>query len=134
MQSNSALMTAPFQGQASAQQSASNPKHTALTFVRARPELFRPEFQEWLDKNYSVWLAFEREANRIWGRGRDHYSARTILHWLRHETALREAANEGDFKINNNWSPDLARLYECHHPDRKGFFEKRVGQSAVRAA
>jgi hypothetical protein len=109
-------------------------KRTALTFVKARPDLFRAGFMDWLDKNFHVWLAFEREANAIWARGNRHYSARTIGEYLRHETALREAHNHLQLKLNNNAFPSLARLYECHYPLRAGFFEKRVGQSAVRAA
>lgn len=134
MQSESALMTAPLRGPACGQQSGLNRKHTAMTFVSAKPELFRPEFPEWLDKNYSVWSAFEREANRIWDRGRKHYSARTIGEYLRHETALSEAPNDLQLKLNDHYWPDLARLYLCHYPERDGFFERRSGQSAVRAA
>ncbi len=109
-------------------------KQTALTFVRARPALFRKDFLEWLDSNFSVWLAFKKEADRIWWMGRRHYSARTILHWLRHETILREANNELGLKINNNVSPDLSRLYVCYYPDRADFFEKRSSGPRIRCA
>lgn len=110
-------------------------KRTALTFVKAKPDLFRADFMDWLDRNFHVWLAFEREANVIWSRGRDHWSARTIGEYLRHQTAIAEVPSEYGFKLNNNILPDLARLYECHYPQRKGFFTKReAGQSAVRAA
>lgn len=112
----------------------SDMKQTALTFVKASPSQFRPDFLEWLDKNYDVWLAFRREADRVWARGRTHYSARTIGEYLRHETALAEAPNRLQLKLNDHYWPDLARLYLCYHPDRPRFFERRSGQSAVRAA
>jgi hypothetical protein len=29
------------------------------------------------------------------------------------------------FKVNNNYTPYYARLYEAEHPELKGFFAKR---------
>lgn len=107
-------------------------KATALIFVRSSPGVFRPEFHDWLDSNWHVWQAFEAEANRVWNKGRAHYSARTIVHWLRHETVLSERGSE--FKINNNYSPDLARLYAMIYPDRNHFFEYRLLPTGRRAA
>jgi hypothetical protein len=109
-------------------------KKTALLFVQSRPELFRPDFGEWLDKNFLVWIAFGVEANRVWARGRRHYSARTIGEDLRHETTVSELPNPMELKLNDHYWPDLARLYALFHPERAGFFEFRRGQSAVRAA
>jgi hypothetical protein len=110
-------------------------KASALAYAEQRKgELFRDDFGEWLAKNWHIYTTFEKQADRIWNMGRRHYSARTILHWIRHETTLRENAQDDGLKINNNWSPDLARLYVLFHPERAGFFEKRVGQSARRAA
>lgn len=101
--------------------------------VRGNPSQFSDEFIDWLEANWEIWLAFEREASRIWKRGRKHYSARTIGEWLRHETAAREGPNEHGFKVNNNVFPDLARLYELVHPDRGGFFERRVNPLSKRS-
>lgn len=105
-----------------------DPKHTAACFIDACPELFRADFKEWLMENWHIWEAFKREANRMWEFNRAHYSARTIVHWLRHETAVAEA--NGEFKVNNNFSPDLGRLWECFYPKRVGFFEKRERKAA----
>lgn len=109
-------------------------KETALVFIDCRPNLFRRDFADWLRNNFHVWIAFEREANRVWARGRTHYSARTIGEYLRHETMVAEQPNPLQFKVNDHYWPDLARLYTCFHPERDGFFERRPGQSAVRAA
>lgn len=103
--------------------------------VRGNPAQFRNDFVDWLEQNFdSAWLPFEREASRIWKSGRRHYSARTIAEWLRHETSVKEVPNEHGFKLNNNIVPDLARLYELVHPDRDGFFERRVNPLSVRSA
>jgi hypothetical protein len=93
-----------------------------VRFVRARAEMFNPGFAEWLQENPHIWERFKAEADRV-RRRRDHYSARTIVHFLRHETALSEAG--GEFKINNNASPDMARLYMATTPGAEAFFETR---------
>lgn len=83
----------------------------------------RPEFMAWLGENWVIWERFEREANRLWLRGRTHYSAKTIIEYIRHETALYEQG--GEWKINNSVSADLSRYYIDKYPDRAGFFEMR---------
>lgn len=107
-------------------------KTTATTFVRMKGGSFRPDFLEWLEKNWDIYRAFEREADRVRGRGRSHYSARTIGEFLRHHTLTREEG--GDFKVNDHYWPDLARLYTMMNPGTEGFFEFRVLKGAVRAA
>ena len=106
---------------------------TVMVMLDCKPEAFRKDFKEWLTENYHVWEAFEYEANAVWNRGRKHYSARTIGEYLRHHSMIHQQ-NGREFKLNDHYWPDLARLYMMLHPDREGFFERRVGQSAVRAA
>jgi hypothetical protein len=84
---------------------------------------FRHDFADWLAKNMGIWERFESQANTVWDRGRPHYSARTIIEWMRHETNAREVDSE--FKINGNYVPDMARLYGVMYPDRVEFFETR---------
>lgn len=83
---------------------------------------FTREFHEWLDENWGIWLRFREEADKIRATGRAHYGARTIAEFIRHETALREG---GDFKLNNNAVPDLARFYMLVTPGADKFFETR---------
>jgi hypothetical protein len=109
-------------------------KRYAFHVVVAEQRYFRADFMDWLITNWHVWLAFEHEADRIWGMGRRHYSARTIYEYLRHDTTVKEGPNELELKLNNNVVPDLARLYILMHPDRDGFFERRVNPLSVRAA
>jgi hypothetical protein len=87
--------------------------------------MFAPEFAGWLDSNRHIWREFQRQADLVWGMGFRHYSARTILHFLRHHTTIAQVGG-GAWKINNNWSADFARLYVLMHPDRDTFFEFRV--------
>ncbi len=109
-------------------------KRLTFTLVVFNAQAFRADFLDWLSRNYAVWIAFEHEADRVWARGRRHYSARTIGEYLRHESALREEANEHGWKLNDHYWPDLARLYMLMHPDREGFFERRAGPLTLRAA
>lgn len=108
-------------------------KEMAFEFIARWPMKFRHDFAPWLAENWHIWLAFEREANRVWMMGRHHYAARRIIEWLRHETALREV-EPSEFKINDHFTPDLARLYLTFYPERAGFFELRQADSDVRVA
>jgi hypothetical protein len=124
----------PLFGPPQAWQTAIYRRRMTFVTVDAYPQHFRRDFREWLEANYKIWPAFEREASRIWDLGRRHYSARTIGEYLRHESALREQANELGFKLNDHYWPDLARLYMLLNPDRDKFFEKRVSPATLRAA
>lgn len=91
-----------------------------------KSDQYRESFIGWLQDNWSVWLRFEFEANKLRERGRRHYSARTIGEYIRHSTSLRE--KEPTFKVNDHVWPDCARLYMELHPAAAGFFETRGRQ------
>ena len=80
------------------------------------------DFFEWLADNHHIWEAFEREALRT-AQKRKHYSAKTIVEFLRHHTLITETS--GEWKINNYATSHLARLFMQSHPEHKGFFETR---------
>lgn len=102
-----------------------------ISLVRNNEAVFSDDFEAWLVENVHVWLAFEREATKVVMRGRGHYSARTIIEVLRHESALSDSGVE--FKINNNTAPDLARLWCLRHPSLAKLFAMRVMHSSGRA-
>ena len=95
----------------------------AHTYVHFHQDRFREGFQAWMFENSHVWKRFEQEALRIWNRGRRHYSARTIIEVLRHESALSDTGVE--YKLNDHNTPDLARLFLDLHPACAGLFETR---------
>lgn len=109
---------------------ASNPAGQGGTLSGSQ---FRPDFSAWLLANQAIWLRFCAEAEKVWLRGRRHWSARTIVEYLRHETALQEVG-DGMFKINGNYVPDLARLYLLTYPERAELFETRRQCGSARAA
>jgi hypothetical protein len=81
------------------------------------------DFDEWLSENTHVWIAFERQALLVHQRGYRHYSARTIIEFLRHHTATKQVSEE--WKINDHAVPHLARKFMEVHPNLNGFFEVR---------
>lgn len=93
-----------------------------LLLVQAS-DRFREDFHQWLTANYHVWLRFRQEADRVRAAGWAHYSARTIIEVLRHESNLREAS--GRWKLNDWYTPDLSRLYMALDRGAAGFFETR---------
>jgi hypothetical protein len=102
-----------------------------LRIARENAELFRDNFLDWLPDNMHVWTAFAREVIKIQARGYEHYSARTIIEFLRHHTAVTERRGEG-WKINNNYPPYLARLFDLTFPSRAGLFSYRETKATQR--
>lgn len=98
---------------------------TAASVARSNPADYSVGFLEWINANQHVWAAFEREAMRIVRKGYKHYSARTVLEYLRHHSNVAEA-QPSDWKINNNYTPDLARLWATMHPRHAGLFSYRT--------
>lgn len=90
-------------------------------------EAFRPDFLAWLIANVHVFAEFERRAIEV-SRFRQHYSARTIVEVMRHETAIGQLS--GEFKINDHAAPDMARLFVLLHPGLSNLFEFRRERQA----
>lgn len=95
--------------------------------MSAQPSLFDayPEgFWRWFEGNKQIWYEFERRALRMARTGRKRYSARTIIEVLRWDTDL--ADTDVLFKINDHYTPGLARLWmETHGRTYPGFFAMR---------
>ena len=79
--------------------------------------------EQWFKDNDHIWKAFERQAILIARSGHKHYSARTIVEYLRHHSALQE--KDGMWKINDHVTPYLSRRFMGQHPQYIGFFETR---------
>jgi hypothetical protein len=95
-----------------------------LQLVAENSALFTKKFAVWLPENFVVYDAFVDETFKLIERGFTHYSARTILHYLRHHTAISQHSNDG-WKLNNDYSPYMARLFDLMHPHLSGLFEYR---------
>lgn len=91
--------------------------------VLINDDQFSDDFIEWIPENTHIYTAFQREAFRVLYKGFKHYSGRTILEVLRHHSALEE--KDGQWKINNNHTPYLCRLFGLMHPQHADLFEYR---------
>jgi hypothetical protein len=80
-------------------------------------------FMDYHRENPQIYAEFERVAMNYIGMGLKRYSAKGIFEALRFESSIR--AKDGVFKINNNFTPLYARLFEQKHPEIKNFFRKR---------
>jgi hypothetical protein len=96
---------------------------TILDKIKSNPDKFSDEFHTWIQDNEPIFHAFCTEALKVHNRGRKHYSARTIVEFLRHHTTLQE--KDGVFKINDHCVPYMARLFDLMFPHAKGLFEYR---------
>ena len=100
----------------------------SLEIARAKillnAEEFRSDFFEWLSANWHVFEYFEKSANQVHDHGFKHYSARTIVEVMRHRSKIREIG-DGEWKLNDHRTPDMARLYMMLHPENSDFFEFR---------
>jgi len=97
----------------------------AINHVLMFSQEYRPDFPGWLQENIHIYLEFERRALQV-AKRREHYSARTIVEVMRHDTAIGQLT--GDFKINGNYVPDMARLFSQLNPLYECLFEFRREQ------
>lgn len=85
---------------------------------------YPPRFFYWLPKNREVYREFERRALRMARTGRKRYSARTIVEVMRWDSDI--ADSEKTFKINDHYTPGMARLFMgTHGAVYPKFFELR---------
>lgn len=94
-----------------------------MIVLNTHRDQFSKEFLDWFPDNQHIWIAFVSETSKVINAGFRHYSARTIIHVLRHHSAISERGSE--WKINNNISPYLARLFALVYPQHKDLFEYR---------
>ena len=98
-------------------------KQICLSHIALHPESFRREFKEWImsDEGWEIFVEFDRHALQKAHR-RERYGARTIMEILRYYSILRDS---GEYKIDNDKTPDCARLFSLLHPEYKRFFAFR---------
>lgn len=84
-------------------------------------------FLDWIEANAHVYDAFEREALSVAQR-RDRYSARTIVEFLRHHSLL--AQTDAAWKLDNDMTPGLARLFAILNPTHRNLFSYRERAAA----
>jgi hypothetical protein len=84
----------------------------------------RIPFEVYHRQNPQVWEMFKKVALQTKEKGFSKYSAKGIFEIVRWHTGVRATGDQ--FKINNNYTPDYARLMIEQHPEFKTFFLLRV--------
>ena len=81
-------------------------------------------FWSWLPQNNKVYREFERRALQMARTSRKRYSARTIVELMRWDSDISDS--EMTFKINDHYTPGMARLFMAKHGAQyPKFFELR---------
>ena len=107
------------------------PRPIEIQMAEANAEQFTEKFLAYLPENLHVYQAFTREAFKVIRRGFQHYSARTIIEVLRHQSALSEVPGVL-WKLNDHNTPYLVRLFCLLHPQHTGLWELRRTRAAER--
>lgn len=100
-------------------------KASTMQVIAENQGRFRDEFAEFVGSNWHIWTDFYARAMAV-SRVRDHYSARRIVESMRHDSAIRQTG--GEWKINGNIVPDLARLFHLVRPELGRLFETRASE------
>jgi hypothetical protein len=75
--------------------------------------------------NPHVYRELVSRARQIKRAGHRKYSIKTILETMRWESDLA-GANDGTFKVNNNFASRYVRLVQANEPDLADFFATRT--------
>ena len=97
------------------------------TLERRSPKRLR--YDDFIAGRSDVWDWFCEFAFQAHDIGKERFSARTIVHRIRWEVMLQGRDDQG-FKINNDWSPFLARDFMRLYPECDGLFELREQTTA----
>lgn len=87
----------------------------------------RENFEKFDLDHPKIYELFEYFALEV-SRKRTHYSAKSVFHRIRWETAI--GGDEGDFKIDDGWISHYARKFALAHPEHEDLFEFRVRRNS----
>jgi hypothetical protein len=89
---------------------------------------FGNDFLKYHEDNPQVYEKFRDITQRTIAKGFKHYSAKAIFELCRWHTGVE---GNDEFKVNNNYTPLYARLFEKEFPLYAGFFRKRESKYDV---
>ena len=99
------------------------PLETLLETIHECPTGYMEGFDAWVANNQSIFESIVDQAYLVHARGHKHYAIATLWEVARHHAMLAEKNSE--FKLNNNWCADVARLIMATHPMLSGMFTLR---------
>jgi len=80
-------------------------------------------FEQFDAAHPQVWELFVQFAFRAIKKGYKRYGAKTIFEAIRYHCDI--VTDDGDFKLNNNYTAYYARKFHAVFPNYKNFFETR---------
>lgn len=83
---------------------------------------------EYIKQNPKVWDYFQKFAFELINQGATRLGSKMLFERIRYEAKF---CKMGDFKVNNDYSPEMARKFEKTFPQYKGIFEMRVCKSTI---
>ena len=89
-------------------------------------------FLKFHSENRHVYDLFEKFTFEVIQSGRRNFGVKSIIERIRWETNI--TSQNSFFKINNNYAPFYARMFEAKYPTYKGFFRKRRAAADVLAS
>lgn len=84
-------------------------------------------FNQYNQENPQIFEEFKKITFRLLDAGRTHYGAKGVIEIIRYNTLVGSQGyqKKTDFKINNNYAPDYARLFMIAYPIYSEFFRTR---------
>jgi hypothetical protein len=76
--------------------------------------------------NPEIYREFEKMTLQTIRKGFSHYGSKAIFELIRWHTPI---GDDGEYKVNNNYTAHYARMFERKYPRYAGFFRKRVARA-----
>lgn len=87
-------------------------------------------FEQYHAENPDIYTVFEKYTLMAINKGFRHFGAKAVFEWIRFQTGI---FGTGDYKVNNTYTPDYARLFEEKNPQHAGIFEKRQRRVKIKS-
>ena len=84
------------------------------------------KFDVYISENPRVYEMFEMFAMKVIATGRKNFGAKAVIERMRWYTAIETNTY---FKLNNNYTAFLVRMFEERNPLYKGFFRTRISEA-----
>jgi hypothetical protein len=100
---------------------------TLLDFAAPARGTPAQRFERWLEANGRIYDLFREYARQVRAAGHRRFSADAIVHRIRWHMMVETTPTPGDdgYKLNNDFTPYLARKLMLDDESFRGFFELR---------
>lgn len=93
--------------------------------MKTRNDELRQQWWLFHKQHPEVYAAFKQYTFELINSGRSHGAAKMVVERMRWESHVNSQYGN-DFKVNNNYTSNYARLFMHDHPQYDGFFRTRA--------